>query len=194
VINVWIGQGGDFGVIDDFGGTPAIGSKHGVSTSGGLGDGDEDPFTGFGGGSGGGLTSVQLTGSAPVAFIVPAGGGGTEGGAGDDVASGAGGGATDSNGEDAQLFTEGAGGGAGENGGLSSGVTQGGAKAGTYGTYPAGFTTADGLDGVPANTSATDYTECQGIGGGSVGAGANTMSSGFDAGGDGCVVLRCAAP
>ncbi|QDG49339.1 hypothetical protein FIV42_00885 [Persicimonas caeni] len=190
VIDVWVGQGGDFGVVYDFGGTPGIGSKYGVDTRGGLGDGDS--FTG-GGGGGGGLTSVQVSGSTSASFVVPAGGGGTEFGRGDDVAAGSGGGATDSNGEDAFVASGEAGGGAGEVGGVSVGPNNAGA-AGTYGTYPTGFSTADGLDGVPANTSAPDYSLCQGISSGSVGAGSNQLGSGFNAGGDGCVVLRCVAP
>lgn len=190
VIDVWVGQGGDFGVVYDFGGTPGIGSKYGVATSGGEGDGDS--FTG-GGGDGGGLTSVQVSGSTSASFVIPAGGGGTDIGTGDDVAAGFGGGATDSNGEAAPIASGEAGGGAGDVGGSYLG-SNGGAAAGTYGTYPAGFSTADGLDGVPANTSAPDYSLCQGIGQGSVGAGSNEVGSGFNAGGDGCVILRCVAP
>lgn len=190
VIDVWIGQGGDFDVVADFGGTPGIGSKYGVLTSGGLGDGDD--FLG-GGGGGGGLTSVRITGSTSTSFLIPAGGGGTEFTMGDDVTFGSGGGALDSNGEDAPFGSGEAGGGAGEEGGAFLGLN-GGGGAGTYGNYPPGFSTADGLDGTPANTSAPDYSLCEGIGEGEVGAGASELGSMWTAGGDGCVILRCVAP
>lgn len=190
VIDVWVGQGGDFGVVYDFGGTPGIGSKYGVITSGGLGDGDS--FTG-GGGGGGGLTSVRVSGSTSAEFVIPAGGGSSQFGAGDDVAAGLGGGAVDSNGEDAGFGSGDAGGGAGEVGGSFLG-SNGGAAAGTYGTYPAGFSTADGINGEPANTTAPDYALCEGLSEGDVGAGANPLGSMWNAGGDGCVILRCVAP
>ncbi len=189
VIDVWVGQGGDFGVVYDFGGSPSIGSQYGVRTDGGIGDGDS--FTG-GGGGGGGLTSVRLNRGATTieSFVVPAGGGGTDFGAGDDVSALGGGGALGPAGEDAPIASQEAGGGAGAQGGSYLG-SAGGAAAGTYGTYPAGFTTADGTSGTPANTTAPDYSSCQGIGAGSVGAGANPLGSMWNAGGDGCVVIRC---
>ncbi|MBA2663666.1 MAG: hypothetical protein H0U74_15365 [Bradymonadaceae bacterium] len=191
VINVWVGQGGNFGNVSLLGGDPGVGSKYGVATRGGKGDGGA--FTG-GGGGGGGLTSVQVMGANPASFVIPAGGGGTAFAQGEDVESGSGGGATDSNGESSPVGFQQAGGGAGEEGGSSDGVMGASGGAGTYGTYPGGFSTADGSFGVPANTSAPDYLLCKGLSDGDIGAGSNDGGSGFDNGGDGCVVLRCVAP
>jgi hypothetical protein len=127
-----------------------------------------------------------------VQFLLPAGGGGTDVAPGNDVAASSGGGAVDSNGEDAPFGSLMAGGGAGEIGGTSNGPNGSGA-AGTYGTYPAGFSTADGSLGTPANTSAPDYSLCEGLDN-LTGAGSNDGTSNFTAGGDGCVVLRCLSP
>ncbi len=183
--DIWVGQGGaQAGQVPP--GTPGIGSRFGTAASGGQGDGSSP---GSEGGGGGGLTSVQQSGSASLSFVVPAGGGGDAAGAYGmaDVQAGAGGGSLDSNGVDAFDMGSG-GGGAGEEGGDVD-------TGGTYGTVPSQLITSDGFDGQPANTSAPDYTLCQGLNNGDPAAGTGAPSSNTTLiGGDGCVILRCAAP
>jgi hypothetical protein len=190
--SVWVGQGG--ATAGTFpAGTPGIGSKFGTAASGGAGDdaGGGGPGPGPGGdagGDGGGLTSVQQSGSASVSFVVPAGAGASSSGAGQDVQAGAGGGSTDSNGEDAFFGSGSGGGGAGDQGGSID-------QAGTYGTLSASLTSSDGSAGTPANTSAPDYSLCQGLNNGSPGAGSGAIVGALSqVGGDGCVILRCVSP
>jgi hypothetical protein len=180
-LDIWVGQGGATATAFPAG-TPGIGSNLGAEASGGQGD--DFNFDDVGG-SGGGLTSVEQTGSAAMSFVVPAGAGGSATLEGQDVTAGQGGGALDSNGENASVGSGSGGGGAGEIGGSVD-------AAGTYGALATGLTSTDGFFGQPANTSAADYSLCQGLNGGAPGAGQGDVT--YDVGGDGCVVLRCVAP
>ena len=185
VVDVWVGQGGVSPTGSSYGGTSGIGSYTGTLAKGGLGHND--------GASGGGLTSVRVTGSTNVSFVIPAGAGAAAMSPGQGTEKGFGGGAMSSSGDDATCCDYG-GGGAGEKGGALdfNNIMQ----AGSYGMYPAGFATADSpfQDHQPANTSAPDYALCKGSSNGQVKAGAGDDLLGSEPGGDGCVVLRCVAP
>lgn len=181
VATVWLGQGGTSGFSvqgsGSYLGVPAVGGD------GGFGMFGADP------GGGGGLTSIQITGSVTHTFTVPAGAGGSDFGnpmiASVMVAPGTT--TTDYSG-DFGNDDEG-GGGAGEPGGASS-------TAGAYGTLPIGLVAHDSVEDVnlgkwvPAGTSNNDYNRC--VGTNSIAAGTGDEILGV--GGDGCVVLRCVAP
>jgi len=181
VVTVWIGQGGTTGFT-----TRGSGSYLGASAFGG--DGGFGMF-GSDAGGGGGLTSVQITGSATQTFVVPAGAGGSE--FGDRMAASV----TVTPGSTTTGYTGAAGnndeggGGAGDPGGASN-------NAGAYGALPAGLTAYDSVEDfgagkwVPAGTSNNDYSRCMGAD--SIAAGTGDDLLGY--GGDGCVVLRCVAP
>ncbi|MFT5432649.1 MAG: hypothetical protein ACI9OJ_003351, partial [Myxococcota bacterium] len=187
VISVWVGQGGEVaGATPEFG-IPGIGSNAGARTDGGAGD--ENGM--FLGGGGGGLTSVRQTGSATVAFSIPAGGGGTAGDVGGDAGDVSSGGGASLAGEAATVASGGGGGGAGDPGGTAGGGLPG--VGGAFGTLPAGFTSAAGSAGTPAGDASHDYGQCTGGGDGSVAPGASGSIMG-GRGGNGCVSVRCVAP
>jgi hypothetical protein len=177
-VTVWLGEGGESGVLS--GGS---GSYLGAPADGGAGG-----FGMFGDqpGGGGGLTSIQITGTTPYAFSIPAGAGGVSFGGGDaTVSTFTGGGGAGYAGEAGSSGA--AGGGAGDPGGTEN-------NAGAYGTLPGGLTAYDGDDfavpPAPGGTNHTDYSRCQGVNGLPAGAGDDTLG----VGGDACVVLRCVGP
>ncbi len=172
-VTVWLGQGGTYSF--NAGGA---GSYLGTSASGGAGG-----FGMFGSepGGGGGLTSVEVTGTSPFEWSVPGGAGGAQfGGTDVNVTLAGTGGASGNVGDDGS--NDQGGGGAGDPGGLEN-------TAGAYGPLPSGLTgyDADDVNMTPAGTSNPDYSRCQGAN--MIGAGASDLGLGY--GGDGCVILRC---
>ena len=135
-------------------------------------------------GGGGGLTSVQITGTTPHAFSVPAGAGADEFGTFTTTVSVAGGGGAAGYAGDIGSNDQG-GGGAGDPGGTEN-------TPGAYGTMPSGLSANDGdaNNFTPAGTTNADYSRC--LGANMINAGAGDMT--FGSGGDGCVVLRCVEP
>ncbi len=179
VVTVWLGQGGGSDTFDQ-----GFGSLYGTAAHGG--DGNDDLFAG-GGGEGGGLTSVQITGSATQSFSVPGGGGTGSFTPGQAASTGGGGGAVGNDGESASFGSMEPGGGAGEPGGTLG-------QAGAYGMLPMGLVAEDGFNESPAGTTHEDYAQCLGANNGMPGAAAGDAFGFLGIGGDGCVVLRCVAP
>ncbi len=180
-VTVWLGEGGGSGVLSS-----SRGSYLGSDASGGtrgFGAFGSDP------GDGGGLTSIQITGSATQVFSVPAGAGASDFSdpSSISVSTFSGGGAASYAGDTGN--NDEGGGGAGDQGGSSQ-------QPGAYGMLPAGLTAYDSeedmitFEYVPAGTGNADYARCLGVD--SLPAGAGDMALGK--GGDGCVVLRCVAP
>lgn len=173
VVTVWLGQGG--APVS----TAGAGSYLGTSAPGGAGG--SVGASGASPGGGGGLTSVQITGTTPYAFSVPAGGGGAQfGGSGQTVMSVGGGGAAGYAGQSGGVDQ--AGGGAGDSGGVPD-------TAGSYGTLPSGLQGYDGdtFTYFPGGQTNNDYGRC--FGANMLSAGASDPAIGI--GGDGCVILRC---
>jgi hypothetical protein len=181
VVTVWLGQGGSSGFT-----TQGAGSYLGTAANGGEGG-----FNSMGSdpGGGGGLTSVQITGSATQSFVVPAGAGASEFADGMSMSVMTTAGTTTAGYAGAVGSGNQGGGGAGDPGGA-------GENPGAYGTLPAGLTPYDSIEDpntfnwVPGGTSNADYSRCQGANSIDAGAGSDFLG----VGGDGCVVLRCVAP
>ena len=177
-VTVWLGQGGTSGFS-----MQGSGSYLGAPAPGGTGGfamfGADEP------GGGGGLTSVQITGSATQSFSVPAGAGGGDF-VGEEINVMVTPGATTTGYAGAAGGNSEPGGGAGDPGGASG-------NAGAYGTLPAGLIAHDSLEDPntfefgPAKTSNSDYSRCQGAN--MIAAGQSDLALGV--GGDGCVILRC---
>ncbi|CAN0249227.1 unnamed protein product, partial [Laminaria digitata] len=176
VATIWLGQGGESGTFDggngSYLGTPANGG------AGGFGMFGSQP------GGGGGLTSIQITGTTPYTWSVPAGAGGHSFSGEETTVTLAGmGGAVGYDGDTGSSDISG--GGAGDPGGVES-------TAGAYGMLPAGLTgyDGDGFGHTPGGTTNNDYSSCTGANMIDAGAGNIILGSG----GDACVVLRCVAP
>lgn len=179
VVTVWLGQGGGTDIFDQ-----AAGSLYGTPAFGG--NGDDDLFMG-GGGEGGGLTSVQITGTNTYAFTIPGGGGSSPFIQGEAATEFGGGGFMGNGGQNGSGFSQEPGGGAGEPGGTVG-------QAGAYGTLPTGLSITDGFDFEPGGTMNSDYTRCLGANMGDPSAGMGDSLGFLGIGGDGCVVIRCTAP
>lgn len=190
VFTAWVGQGGTWNNTTVGAGTASIGSNLGTAASGGASSSNEDFIDYNAGASGGGLTSVQQTGSATRSFVIPGGGGAGFMQEGQSTGSAGAGTGSMASGADGTVAESQGGGGAGDPGGVSGMVFGDAGQAGGYGALPAGLTSMDGAgDGDPANTTAPDRSLCVGLRSGDPPAGSSSIS--FEEGGDGCVVLRC---
>lgn len=170
VVQIWVGTTGKptQGIV----GGEGVGSYAGTPANGGDGDGVE-------GGGGGGLTSINQTGSVTRTFAIPGGAGAASIGlaqAGGDVT---GGGATGRSGESAMAGSTSGGGGAGDPGG-SAGVAGQPGNPGAFGTLPSGITSVMGNQASPGGSSRYDYGLCP-----------SSTAQGMS-GGNGCIVVRCA--